>query len=112
MSVCVSVCPCVCVSVYLYVCVLCVCLCVCVSVCSSAHRHTPISLYSCSLSGLVLLVDKRLNSYAGIKRGHTLHLQLLMSCVYTMSQKTRRRQIKIIIKQKFFYCQLLAVNLQ
>jgi len=40
------------------------------------RRHTAISLYSSSLSGLVLLVDNRLNSYTGIKRGRTRELSL------------------------------------
>lgn len=31
--------------------------------------QTAISLYSNNLSGLVLLVDNRINSYTGIKRG-------------------------------------------
>ena len=34
------------------------------------HRlQTALSLYSTSLCGLVLLVDNRINSYSGIKRG-------------------------------------------
>ena len=31
--------------------------------------QTALSLYSSSLCGLVLLVDNRVNSYSGIKRG-------------------------------------------
>lgn len=33
--------------------------------------QTALSLYSTSLCGLVLLVDNRVNSYSGIKRGMT-----------------------------------------
>jgi len=54
-----------------------VCGCVGVSSTLPVHRrHTAISLYSSSLSGLVLLVDNRLNSYTGVKRGHSHKLSL------------------------------------
>ena len=35
--------------------------------------QTAMSLYSQSLSGLVLLVDNRINSYTGIKKGNGLN---------------------------------------
>lgn len=35
--------------------------------------QTAFSLYSSSLCGLVLLVDNRVNSYSGIKRGTARH---------------------------------------
>ena len=41
--------------------------------------QTAMSLYSNSLCGLVLLVDNRLNSYTGIKRGEHLELDSVHS---------------------------------
>lgn len=39
------------------------------------HRlQTALSLYSTSLCGLVLLVDNRINSYSGIKRGKETYI--------------------------------------
>lgn len=39
--------------------------------------QTALSLYSSSLCGLVLLVDNRVNSYSGIKRGQETFRQFL-----------------------------------
>lgn len=38
--------------------------------------QTALSLYSSSLCGLVLLVDNRVNSYSGIKRGQGTFLMI------------------------------------
>lgn len=39
--------------------------------------QTALSLYSSSLCGLVLLVDNRVNSYSGIKRGQGTFLMIV-----------------------------------
>ncbi|KAJ7428600.1 hypothetical protein WISP_01171 [Willisornis vidua] len=44
------------------------------------HRlQTAMSLYSTSLCGLVLLVDNRISSYSGIKRGEPFQIFCLLS---------------------------------
>ena len=40
--------------------------------------QTALSLYSSSLCGLVLLVDNRVNSYSGIKRGQGTFLMIFI----------------------------------
>ena len=44
--------------------------------------QTAMSLYSTNLCGLVLLVDNRLNSYTGIKRGKLSNLLLSKRRLY------------------------------
>ena len=58
------------------------------SVLSQPQRiHTAMSLYSESLSGLILLVDNRLNTYSGVMKGLFL-LMLFLSLKYTLTKYT------------------------
>lgn len=52
------------------------------------HRlQTALSLYSTSLCGLVLLVDNRINSYSGIKRGKlTLYVFTSLNTILTKKE--------------------------
>lgn len=48
--------------------------------------QTALSLYSSSLCGLVLLVDNRVNSYSGIKRGKGTYFENLQRDVVTWTK--------------------------
>lgn len=48
--------------------------------------QTALSLYSSSLCGLVLLVDNRVNSYSGIKRGQGTYFDNLQRDAVTWSK--------------------------
>lgn len=48
--------------------------------------QTALSLYSSSLCGLVLLVDNRVNSYSGIKRGQGMCLMISFNVVLLLGQ--------------------------
>lgn len=43
--------------------------------------QTAMSLYSDSLCAMILLVDNRLNTFTGIKRGNYIHLTKLLPSV-------------------------------